>query len=254
MRGKSQKYSLTRLLIENNEEERSLQDVYEEDKPMFNQIDHNKAIEDPELQAWKVKNKKFFVENANHDWFKGTFNFVHFLGHIGGNPVEQLGRTLDKMAPLDQWTYDSMSAFGFKKSGGLELIADTKHKIGLLLEPHRIGYAAMTDMWTEEHSSLQGAQGRATVRQYMQRYKNAMGIPKRPGLFDSQMAFKNQETYDIVINDENFTGDPNVIPEVICNRWKLKKILVPVGFSGLSKIHKLVESYNYDGEALIQEY
>ena len=252
------KYSLQFLLESlENDAEPSLEDVYSVDTPSRSPVDHNKVVKDPALESWKVRNKKFFLQTANQEWFNKTFSFVHWFGHAGQvieSPIEQLEGTIKRLGNSDTWSYDNLSAFGFLKSEFDQIIQEHS-KYGLLLKEVKIGYAAMTDMWTEEHWTLKDiVDGPGTKKHYMERYKSAMGIPKRPGLFDPKMAFKNQETYEAVINSPDFQGDPRIIPEVICDRWKLDKILIPKDSRLKESINKLLELHNYDVDELILEY
>ena len=242
------------LLLEQDDE--SLVDVYQTNRPSGYSFttDHNKAINDPELQDWKVRNKKFFLENADHEWFNNTFVFVHWLGHSAMITYEmerQLDGILSRMNP--GWQRNNLSAMGYSREKADTLFEHKRPSIGLVLDVQRFGYAAMTDMWTEEHSTLKHIDGHNTIRKYKERYDGAK-IPKRPGWFDPTLAFSNDSEWKDILASPKFKGNPNIIPEVICDRWKLKEILVPVDFGRKEQVINVLEAHNYDVDTIIKEY
>ena len=246
------------ILLESDDQKIDLERKYWENHPKFlHQIDHNKAVKSQSLQAWKVEQKKYFISHADHTWFNENFIFVHWLGHSAGinrTQVSQLKSSLGHVNQNHKWEHDNMSAYGYKKESFPEIIAE-ENKLGIIMVPRKIGYAAMADMWTEEHWTLRNpVHGDDTRDFYMNRYKSAMGIPKRPGLFDPKMAFLDEETYNIVINQDGFSGDPNIIDEVICESWKLHKILIPTNSVFKEEVYNLLKEHNYDINQIILEY
>jgi hypothetical protein len=252
------KYLIRNILLEAEDKKSNLENMYFTDNPEYlHQVDHNKAVKYPRLQSWKIAQKKYFIENADHEWFNKNFTFVHWLGHSAGinrSQLSQLRSSLGHMKKNLTWEYDNMSAYGYKKESFLSSIA-RKNTIGIMMQECKIGYAAMADMWTEEHWTLRDpVHGDSTRNFYMNRYKSAMGIPKRPGFFDPKMAFLDEETYNIVIGLDEFTGDPETIDEVICERWKLHKILISKDSVFKDDVYHLLEEHGYDTKQTILEY
>lgn len=249
---------IRKIILENEEEKVDLEAKYWENHPRWkHQIDHNKAVKNPRLQAWKVEQKKYFMTHADHEWFNNNFVFVHWMSHSSGinrSQIAQLGRSLGYINKNSlTWEYDNMSAYGYSRDEFPRIVKGS-NKLGIMMKDCRIGYAAMADMWTEEHWTLRLPDGDNTRNYYMNRYKSAMGIPKRPGSFDPKMAFLNEDTYNIVIAQDEFSGDPNIIDEVICERWKLDKILIPKDCTFKDEVYKLLEEHNYDINQITLEY
>ena len=218
--------------------------------------DHNVAVNDHDLQAWKVKTKRYFMANADHGWFNSYFTMIHWFGHsasVGTTVYKQLESTLEHIGnSTSDLQYTGMSCYGYKKSEALKLIASHfPGRIGISLKEFKVGFAALTDMWTEEHSSLKGFSKKATLRHYNDRYPSAKGIPKRPGFFDPLLAFADETQYKEIIASKNKS---NTSQEVICDRWKLDKLYIPKNFKNKELIQNILNTYNYDYNDIVVEF
>ena len=147
-----------------------------------------------------------------------------------------------------------MSCYGYKKSGGMQLISNHRQSIGLSFKDFKVGFAAMADMWTEEHSSLRGLGKNKVLNFYQNRYTGARGIPKRPGYFDPNFAFLDRAQYRDLLNSPLDIDQPLIIDEIICDRWKLDKIYVPKSYPNKESIQNVLDKYNYDYKKIVIEY